>query len=78
MGRPPCTSPRHGARAARWDARASKGQTLASPHEMVAHRAHRTRLTVAWEGGTTSAIEVVTGTGHWYRIGEALVEVRWV
>jgi hypothetical protein len=29
-------------------------------------------------GGTTRDIEIVTGTGHWYRIGEALVEVRWV
>jgi Transposase DDE domain len=38
----------------------------------------RTRLTVAWYGGTTRAIEIVTGTGHGYRIGEALVEVRWV
>jgi hypothetical protein len=33
---------------------------------------------VAWYGGTTRDIEMVTGTGHWYRIGEALVAVRWV
>jgi hypothetical protein len=31
-----------------------------------------------WYGGTTRDLESVTGTGHWYRIGEALVEVRWV
>ena len=55
-----------------------KGQKLASPHEVVAHTAKRTSLTVAWYGGTTRDIEVVTGTGHWYRIGEDLVEVRWV
>jgi hypothetical protein len=55
-----------------------KGQKLASPHAVVAHTAKRTRLTVAWYGGSTRDIEVVTGTGHWYRIGEALVEVRWV
>jgi hypothetical protein len=45
---------------------------------MVANTAQRTHLTVAWYGGKTRDIEVVTGTGHWYRIGEALVEVRWV
>jgi hypothetical protein len=33
---------------------------------------------VAWYGGGTRDLEVVTGTGHWYRIGEDLVEVRWV
>jgi hypothetical protein len=55
-----------------------KGQKLASPQEVVAKTAKRTSLLVAWYGGTTRDIEVVTGTGHWYRIGEALVEVRWV
>jgi hypothetical protein len=55
-----------------------KGQKLASPQEVVAHTAQRTRLTVAWYGGSTRDIEVITGTGHWYRIGEDLVEVRWV
>jgi hypothetical protein len=55
-----------------------KGQKLASPQEVVASTGQRTRLTVAWYGGSTRHIEVVTGTGHWYRIGEALVEVRWV
>jgi SRSO17 transposase len=55
-----------------------KGQKLATPQEVVANRAKRTRLRVAWYGGTTRDIEVVTGSGHWYRIGEDLVEVRWV
>jgi DDE superfamily endonuclease len=55
-----------------------KGQKLASPHEVVANTAQRTRLMVAWYGGSTRDIEVLTGTGHWYRIGEALVELRWV
>ena len=55
-----------------------KGQKLASPQEGVAHTAKRTRLPVAWYGGTTRDLEVVTGTGHWYRIGEDLVAVRWV
>jgi hypothetical protein len=55
-----------------------KGQKLASPQEVVAQTTERTRLTVAWYGGSTRDIEVITGTGHWYRIGEDLVEVRWV
>jgi DDE superfamily endonuclease len=55
-----------------------KGQKLASPHEVVARRRHRLRLTVAWYGGTTRDIALVTGTGHWYRIGADLVAVRWV
>jgi hypothetical protein len=55
-----------------------KGQKLASPQEVVANTAARTSLMVTWYGGTTRDIEIITGTGHWYRIGEALVEVRWV
>jgi hypothetical protein len=55
-----------------------KGEKLASPQEVVAHRTHRTRLTVAWYGGTTRDIDPITGTGHWYRIGEDLVAIRWV
>jgi DDE superfamily endonuclease len=55
-----------------------KGQKLASPQAVVAQTTQRTRLTVAWDGGSTRDLEIVTGTGHWYRIGEALVAVRWV
>jgi DDE superfamily endonuclease len=55
-----------------------KGQKLPAPQEEVAHGTRRTRLAVAWYGGTSRAIEVVTGTGQWYRIGEDLVAVRWV
>jgi hypothetical protein len=55
-----------------------KGQKLPSPQEVVAQRTRRTRLAVAWYGGTSRDIEIVTGTGHWYRIGEDLVAVRWV
>jgi hypothetical protein len=55
-----------------------KGQKLASPQEVVAHTRHRTCLTVAWYGGTMRDIEIISGTGHWYRIGEPLVAVRWV
>ena len=55
-----------------------KGQKLASPQEVVAQQRHRIRLTVAWSGGTTRDIELVTGSGHWCRIGEDLGAVRWV
>jgi hypothetical protein len=55
-----------------------KGPKLASPQEAVANTATRTHLMVAWYGGATREIELVTGTGHWYRIGEDLVQVRWV
>jgi SRSO17 transposase len=55
-----------------------KGRKLPSPQAVVAHTTRRTHLAVAWYGGTTRDIEIVTGTGHWYRIGEALVAVRWV
>jgi hypothetical protein len=54
-----------------------KGPTLASPPEVVAHTAERTRLTVAWSGGSTRDREVVTGTGHWSRLGADVVDVRW-
>jgi hypothetical protein len=52
-----------------------KGQKLASPQQVVAHTARPTHLTVAWYGGGTRDIKVITGTGHGYRTGEDLVEV---
>jgi hypothetical protein len=55
-----------------------KGKKLPSPQEVVEKTMQRTTLTVAWYGGAQRAIEVVTGTGHWYRMGEALVKVRWL
>jgi DDE superfamily endonuclease len=55
-----------------------KGRKLPSPQEVVAQRTRRARLVVAWYGGTSRDIEIVTDTGHWYRIGEDLVAVRWV
>ena len=55
-----------------------KGQKLLSPQENVAHSTRRTRRAVNWYGGTSRAIEMVTGTGRWYRIGEYLIAARWV
>jgi hypothetical protein len=54
-----------------------KGTKLATPQEVVA-KAQRTRLNVAWYGGGRRDIEIVSGTGHWYKAGQKLVEVRWV
>jgi hypothetical protein len=55
-----------------------KGQHLASPQAVVAQRTERPHLRVAWYGGASRDIDMVTGTGPWYRMGEALVAVRWV
>jgi DDE superfamily endonuclease len=54
-----------------------KGAQLPAPREAVA-TAPRSRLNVAWYGGGRRGVEVVTGTGHWYKAGEGLVPVRWV
>src|SRR5260370_14297199 len=53
-----------------------KGAKLPSPQEVVA-TAKRTRLNVAWYGGGRRDVEVVSGTGHWYKAGHGLVPVRW-
>lgn len=55
-----------------------KGAKLPAPEQVVAGRRRRQRLNVAWYGGGRRDIEVVTGTGHWYKAGEGLVEVMWV
>jgi hypothetical protein len=54
-----------------------KGKQLAKPEQVVAESG-RSRLNVAWYGGGRRDVEVVTGTGHWYKSGQGLVEVRWV
>jgi DDE superfamily endonuclease len=54
-----------------------KGQALAKPEQVVAGSG-RTGLDVAWYGGGRRAVEVVSGTGHWYKSGQGLVAVRWV
>jgi hypothetical protein len=54
-----------------------KGKELAKPQEVVAESS-RSKLNVAWYGGGRRDVEVVTGTGHWYKAGQGLVEVRWV
>jgi hypothetical protein len=55
-----------------------KGTELPSPAEVVRDTRPRSRLTVAWYGGGRRRVEVVTGTGLWYRSGQPLVPGRWV
>jgi hypothetical protein len=48
-----------------------------TPEQVVAG-ARRTRLEVAWYGGGRRDVEVVSGTGQWYKSGHGLVAVSWV
>jgi hypothetical protein len=54
-----------------------KGAKLPSPQEVVS-RSPRSRHNVAWYGGGRRDVEVVSGTGHWYKGGAGLVELLWV
>ena len=54
------------------------GKKRPAPQEAVAKTRRRQRLKVAWHGGGTRQVAVVTGTGHWYKSGAGLVPVRWV
>lgn len=55
----------------------TKGAKLPSPQQVVA-RSPGARHNVAWYGGGRREVELVSGTGHWYKGGAGLVEVRWV
>jgi hypothetical protein len=55
-----------------------KGAKRPAPEAVVAATAHRQPLEVSWYGGGRRTVEVVSGTGHWHKSGEGLVEVLWV
>jgi DDE superfamily endonuclease len=55
----------------------TKGAKLPPPRQVVAS-SPPARHDVAWYGGGRRDVEVVGGTGHWYKGGPGLVEVRWV
>jgi hypothetical protein len=57
---------------------AGKGKELPDPAQVVRDTSPGTFLNVAWYGGERRRVEVVTGTGLWYRSGHPLVPVRWV
>jgi hypothetical protein len=54
-----------------------KGAKLATPEAVVASSA-ATALNVSWYGGGRRDVEVVSGTGHWFKSGKGLVPVSWV
>lgn len=54
-----------------------KGQPLPKPRQVV-QTAPRQQLTVGWYGGGSRRVEVVTGTGCWYKSGQGLVPLGWV
>jgi hypothetical protein len=55
-----------------------KGDRRPKPRAGVAAAQRRLAVTVGWYGGGTRRVEVVTGTGPWYKAGEGLVPIRWV
>lgn len=55
-----------------------KGAKRPTPEAVVAATEQRHRLEVSWYGGGRRTVEVVSGTGHWHKSGEGLVEVLWV
>jgi DDE superfamily endonuclease len=55
-----------------------KGKKRPAPAAVVAATESRARLEVSWYGGGRRTVAVVSGTGHWYKAGEGLVEVLWV
>jgi DDE superfamily endonuclease len=55
-----------------------KGKELPKPAQVVGDTPQPSVLTVAWYGGERRRVEVVTGSGWWYKSGRPLVAVRWV
>lgn len=55
-----------------------KGKALPKPQDVVAQKKKGKRLRVRWYGGGWRNVEVISGTGHWYKSGRGLVPVRWV
>src|SRR5262245_22464540 len=55
-----------------------KGDRRDTPQQAVAKAKARQRLRVSWYGGEDRQVEVVSQTGHWYKAGQGLVQLRWV
>jgi hypothetical protein len=55
-----------------------KGKEWPKPAEVVRGTPEPPLLTVGWYGGGRRRVEVVTGTGWWYKSGRPLIAVRWV
>jgi DDE superfamily endonuclease/Archaeal putative transposase ISC1217 len=55
-----------------------KGAKLPTPEAVVATTTERTALNVSWYGGGRRDVDVVRGTGQWFKSGKGLVPVLWV
>jgi transcriptional regulator with XRE-family HTH domain len=55
-----------------------KGKELPDPAQVVRETVKRSVLEVDWYGGERRRVEIVTGSGWWYKSGRPLVPVRWV
>lgn len=55
-----------------------KGASLPSPQEVVAKRKKGKKIRVRWYGGGWRNVEVIPGTGHWFKSGKGLVPILWV
>jgi len=54
-----------------------KGHKLPTPKEVVDSGQLRP-ATISWYGGADRRVELISETGHWYRIGKGVVPIRWV
>ena len=55
-----------------------KGKSMPAPCQVVASRKRRKKMSVRWYGGGWRKVEVITGTGGWFKSGKGLVPIRWV
>ncbi|WP_246114867.1 transposase [Rubripirellula tenax] len=53
-----------------------KGKSLPAPCEVVAKKKKGKKLRVHWYGGGWRNVEVITGTGHWFKSGKGLVQMK--
>jgi hypothetical protein len=55
-----------------------KGDRRPTPEAVVAATSQRTAWDVSWYGGGRRDVDVVQGTGRWFKSGKGLVPVLWV
>lgn len=57
-----------------------KGDKRPAPAQVVESTPadQRKRAAVGWYGGGQRQVELLSGTGHWYKAGQGLVQLRWV
>lgn len=55
-----------------------KGAALPKPSQAAAAARRLRRREVAWYGGGTRRVGLLSRTGHWYKSGAGLVPIRWV